>query len=66
MIGLILCSRNNAAIAKYSVLTEGRQIFAAKYVKVLPTEEEFQRELQRERRLIDMDPGRTGKSREKR
>ncbi len=65
VFGLILCSRKNEAVAKYSVLAEGRQIFAAKYVKVLPTEEEFQRELQRERRLIDMGPGRTGKSREK-
>jgi len=35
------------------VLSEARQIFAAKYVKVLPTEEELTREIERERRLID-------------
>jgi predicted nuclease of restriction endonuclease-like (RecB) superfamily len=52
-IGLILCSRKNEAIAKYSVLAEGRQIFAAKYVKYLPTESELQRELERERRLLE-------------
>jgi len=52
-IGLILCSRKNEAIAKYSVLSENRQIFAAKYVKVLPTEGEIAREIARERRLID-------------
>jgi len=52
-IGLILCSRKNEAIAKYSVLAEGRQIFAAKYVKFLPTEAELRRELERERRLIE-------------
>jgi len=52
-IGLILCSRKNEAIAKYSVLSEARQIFAAKYVKVLPTERELTREIERERRLID-------------
>ena len=52
-IGLILCSRKNEAIAKYSVLSEARQIFAAKYVKVLPTELELTREIERERRLID-------------
>ena len=52
-IGLILCSKKNEAIAKYSVLSEARQIFAAKYVKVLPTERELMREIQRERRLID-------------
>ena len=44
-IGLILCSKKNEAIAKYSVLSEGRQIFAAKYIKYLPTEEELRREL---------------------
>lgn len=52
-IGLILCSKKNEAIAKYSVLKEGSQIFAAKYVKVLPTEQELTREIERERRLID-------------
>ena len=52
-IGLILCSKKNEAIAKYSVLSEARQIFAAKYVKVLPSERELIREIQRERRLID-------------
>jgi len=52
-IGLILCSKKNEAIAKYSVLSEARQIFAAKYVKVLPTERELTREIKRERRLID-------------
>jgi predicted nuclease of restriction endonuclease-like (RecB) superfamily len=52
-IGLILCSKKNEAIAKYSVLSEARQIFAAKYVKVLPTERELMREIQRERRLVD-------------
>lgn len=52
-IGLILCSRKNEAIAKYSVLRESKQIFAAKYVKILPTERELQVELERERRLLD-------------
>ncbi len=52
-IGLILCSRKNEAIAKYSVLSEARQIFAAKYVKVLPTERELKREIERERRRIE-------------
>ena len=52
-IGLILCSKKNEAIAKYSVLRESKQIFAAKYVKVLPTEAELRHELERERRLLD-------------
>jgi hypothetical protein len=52
-IGLILCSRKNEAIAKYSVLAEGKQIFAAKYIKYLPTEVELRHELERERRLLE-------------
>lgn len=52
-VGLILCAEKNEAVAKYSVLSESRQIFAAKYVKYLPSEEELREELQRERRLIE-------------
>lgn len=52
-IGLILCAQKNDAVARYSVLSESKQIFAAKYVKVLPTEAELRRELKRERRLLE-------------
>jgi predicted nuclease of restriction endonuclease-like (RecB) superfamily len=52
-IGLILCSKKNEAVAKYSVLAEGRRLFAAKYVPVLPTEAELGRELARVRRAAD-------------
>lgn len=52
-IGLILCAKKNETIAKYSVLKDSRQIFASKYMLYLPTEEELQRELQRERLLIE-------------
>ncbi|MEA2604652.1 MAG: hypothetical protein QOF89_5644 [Acidobacteriota bacterium] len=52
-IGLILCSKKNEAVAKYSVLKESRHLFAARYMDFLPTEEELQRELKRERRLIE-------------
>ena len=40
-IGLILCAKKNAAVAHYSVLSEGRQIFAARYMQVLPSEEQL-------------------------
>lgn len=53
-IGLILCARKNEAIARYSVLSESKQIFAARYLHVLPTEEEFRLELERERRILDI------------
>lgn len=60
-IGLILCSKKNGAIAKYSVLSEASKIFAASYVKVLPTEQELSREVERGRRLIDARPAGSGK-----
>ncbi|MDP0587764.1 MAG: PDDEXK nuclease domain-containing protein [Candidatus Endonucleobacter bathymodioli] len=51
-IGLILCSEDSQAVAKYSVLSESKQLFSSKYLPFLPTEEELQRELLRERRLL--------------
>jgi predicted nuclease of restriction endonuclease-like (RecB) superfamily len=52
-IGLILCSDKSEAVAKYSVLQEGKQIFAAKYLQFLPTEEQLKIEIERERILIE-------------
>ena len=52
-IGLILCAKKNETVAKYSVLNDRKQIFAAKYMLYLPTEEELRREIERERRLIE-------------
>lgn len=52
-IGLILCAKKNETIARYSVLKESKQLFASKYMLYLPTEEELQLEIERERRLIE-------------
>jgi predicted nuclease of restriction endonuclease-like (RecB) superfamily len=52
-IGLILCSKKNEAIARYSVLNNSKQLFASRYKLYLPTEEELERELERERKLIE-------------
>jgi len=52
-IGLILCSEKNEAVARYSVLHESQQLFASRYRFTLPSEEELQRELLRERALIE-------------
>lgn len=48
-IGLVLCSEKSEAVVKYSVLADQKQLFAAKYLPYLPTEEELKRELERER-----------------
>jgi len=52
-IGLILCSEKNEAVARYSVLQGSQQLFASRYRLTLPSEEELQHELQRERALIE-------------
>ena len=48
-IGLVLCSEKSEAVVKYSVLAEQKQLFAAKYLPYLPSEDELKRELERER-----------------
>jgi predicted nuclease of restriction endonuclease-like (RecB) superfamily len=59
-IGLILCSEKNEAVARYSILKGSQQLFASRYRLTLPSEEELQRELQRERALIENQADRTG------
>ena len=51
-IGLILCSQRNETVVKYSVLNDSEQLFASKYLMELPSEEELQQALERERKLI--------------
>ena len=51
-IGLILCTKKDEVIAKYSVLQEDKQIFAAKYQLYLPTEQELIAELERENQIL--------------
>jgi hypothetical protein len=50
-IGLVLCSEKSEAVVRYSVLADQQQLFAAKYLTWLPSEEELKRELEREREL---------------
>ncbi len=52
-IGIILCDSKDETIVKYSVLDGNQQLFASKYQRVLPTEEELIAELAREKRLIN-------------
>lgn len=57
-IGIILCTEKDETIVKYSVLEEGRQLFASKYRLVLPTEDELRAEIERERRVfMEMQEG---------
>jgi predicted nuclease of restriction endonuclease-like (RecB) superfamily len=56
-IGIVLCSEKNDTMVKYSVLSDNDHLFASKYMLYLPTEEELRKELERERKLIEMQMG---------
>mgnify|MGYP003302291423 FL=1 len=51
-IGIVLCSDTDKDIAKYSVLNGNEQLFAAKYLPLLPTEEELRREIERQKEIF--------------
>lgn len=52
-LGLILCSERNEAVAKYSLLADSQHLFASRYRAFLPTEEQLQAELQRDRAVLE-------------
>ncbi len=51
-LGIILCADKDETLVHYSVLSESQQIFASKYLLVLPSEAELQTELER-RHILD-------------
>lgn len=51
-IGIILCDSKDETVVKYSIIQGSQQLFASKYQRVLPTEEELIAEIEREKRLI--------------
>lgn len=51
-IGLLLCSETGKDLAKYSVLNGNRQLFAAKYMTCLPSEEELRKEIERQKEIF--------------
>lgn len=52
-IGLLLCTETDGVVAKYSVLNESKQLFASKYMKYLPTEEELIREIEQQKMFFE-------------
>ncbi|MDR1291576.1 MAG: PDDEXK nuclease domain-containing protein [Planctomycetaceae bacterium] len=53
-IGLLLCTETDKTIAKYSVLKDNQQLFAAKYMSFLPTEEELAAEIERQKVILKL------------
>ncbi|MFC0309217.1 YhcG family protein [Gallibacterium trehalosifermentans] len=52
-IGLVLCSEQSEAVAKYSILADRKQIFSAKYLPYLPTELELKAQLEKVRARLE-------------
>lgn len=44
-IGIVLCADKSDAIVKYTLPEDNQQVFTAKYMTCIPSEEEFKREL---------------------
>lgn len=51
-IGILLCTETDKVMAKYSVLNGSEQLFAAKYMAYMPTEEELSREIEQQKRFF--------------
>ena len=54
-IGLVLSSDKNQSIARYTLLEESKQIFAAEYQLYLPSEEDWTREIAAEREQFEIE-----------
>lgn len=52
-IGIILCTKKDETIVKYSVLKGNEQLFASEYKLYLPTKEELINEVEREKLLLE-------------
>ena len=48
-IGILLCANTDEDVAHYSVLNGNEQLFAAKYLTYMPTQEELRREIEQQK-----------------
>lgn len=53
-LGILLCSDTDDDIARYSVLHDSEQLFAAKYRLCLPSEEELRREIETQKTFFKL------------
>ena len=52
-LGVILCTKTDEDIAKYSVLHDNDRLFASKYKLYLPSEDELRREIETQKQLFE-------------
>ncbi len=63
-IGLILCSKTSADMARYSILKENKQLFQAKYLTFLPTEEQLRQEIEQQKEMFLMQQNENNRKKE--
>ena len=56
-IGLLLCAETDEDIARYSVLNDNDQLFAAKYLTYMPTKEELRRVIEQQKEFFRLQNG---------
>lgn len=56
-IGLLLCSETSKDLARYSILKDSKQIYAAKYFTYLPTKEQLMVEIERQKEIFALQTG---------
>lgn len=50
-VGLLLCSETSEDIARYSVLHDSKQLFQAKYLTCMPSEDELRKEIEHQKEI---------------
>ena len=53
-LGIVLCADTDEDIARYSVLHDSDQLFAAKYETYLPTQEELRAEIETQKHIFEL------------
>lgn len=56
-IGLLLCSETSKDLARYSILKDSKQLYAAKYLTYLPTKEQLTAEIERQKEIFALQTG---------
>lgn len=56
-IGILLCAETDEDVAHYSVLNGNDQLYAAKYLTYMPTQEELRREIEQQKEFFRLQNG---------
>ncbi len=60
-IGILLCADTDADVAKYSCLHNNDQLYMAKYLTYMPTQEELRREIEQQKLIFALKNGKERK-----